>query len=472
MGKEYVDKSIAEIEILAKKEGLDFFPTIFEYVDRDIMLEACSYGLPVRARHWSYGKSYQHQKIYGEMGFSKVYEIVFNNNPSYAFLMNTNPDIINIMVGAHVFGHVHFFKHNVMFQGSDRSMVYRAAERATRVDKYIEQYGLDAVEHLMDIAFSIDNHIDWNKGVFRKRYQPKRVVEKINHSGEFDDLVNIGNNKKRTVMKHTVGGKLPPYPEKDLLWFLINYAPLEDWEKDILSIVREESYYFYPIVMTKIMNEGFASFWHAELMYKYNGITEEEYLNFARTHSSVINPGHPFNINPYYLGFKVFTDIRERWDKLYKDGKSDKTGIQKIIEVAAEEDDASFLRNYLTPELASKLGMFSYGYKLKRDPNENPEDLTEEHGIIELKDRELNKIIENIIRPTINYGAPLITINEVNGDALVLSHSDSFGSLDEKYTEKTMEYLYELWGGPVELKTYLDDEEITYIFDESGFDIM
>lgn len=473
MGKEYVMKCIADIEVLAKEEGLDFFPTIFETVDRDIMLEACSYGLPVRARHWSYGRSYQHQKIYGEMGLSKIYEIVFNNDPSYAFLMNTNPDVINIMVGAHVFGHVHFFKHNCMFHGTDRNMIHRAAERAARVDKYIEQYGLEKIEHLMDIGFALDNHIDWHKGVFRKKYPGKKIVTDIKKADEFDDLLNIGDNSRRSVKRRIVGDKLPPHPEKDLLWFLTNYAPLEDWECDILGIIREESYYFYPIILTKIMNEGFASFWHAELMFKYDELSEEEYINFAQTHSSVINPGNPFNINPYYIGFKVFTDIREKWDKLHKEGKSDINGIQKVIEVAAEEDDASFLRNYLTKPLATKLGLFNYGYKLKREPDEKEKDLTEEHGIIELKDRELEKIIENIIRPTINYGAPLITVEEVDGDALVMRHSDTFGALDEKYTEKTMEFVYELWGGPIELKTYTHDgEEITYSFDESGFDVL
>ena len=471
VGKKYVFKAIKDIEELAIKEGLDFFPTIFEIVDRAIMLEGCSYGLPVRSRHWSYGKSYQHQKLYGEMGLSKVYEIVFNNNPSYAFLLDTNSDIINIMVGAHVFGHCHFFKHNVAFEGSDRKMIYRAAERATRVDEYIEQYGLDRVEHLMDIAFALDNHVDWHKGLFRKKYPKKCIIERVSKKGEFDDLLDIGNNKKRSVKKVTVGDKFPPHPEKDLLWFLSNYAPLEDWEKDILTIAREESYYFYPIVMTKIMNEGFASFWHAELMYKYDKLSEQEYMDFAKTHSGVINPGHPFNINPYYLGFKIFTDIRERWDKKYKNGESNINGIQKVLEVAEEEDDASFLRNYLTKDMAVKLGLFNYGYRYKRKPNMDKKDLTERHGLIELKDRDLDKIIENIIRPTINYGAPLITINEADSDVLVLQHRDSFGPLDEKYAEKTMEYIYELWGGPIELQTYsYDNEKVTYIFDEGGFD--
>ncbi|MFA5023365.1 MAG: SpoVR family protein [Patescibacteria group bacterium] len=466
MGQEYVMNAISEIETLARKEGLDFFPTIFELVDKNIMLEGCSYGLPVRARHWSYGRSYQHQRLYGEMGFSKVYEIVFNNDPSYAFLLNTNPDIINIMVGAHVFGHVHFFKHNVMFKGSDRSMIYRAAERATRVDNYIEKYGLEKVEHIMDIGFALDNHIDWHKGLFREKYAGKQIVERISQKGEFDDLIN--KKKTRSIQKGVIGNKLPPHPEKDILWFLINYAPLENWERDIFSMIREESYYFYPIVVTKIMNEGFASFWHAELMYKYSNLSEQEYLDFAKTHAGVINPGNTFNINPYYLGFKIFTDIRERWDKLHSEGKSSINGIQKVIEVAAGEDDASFLRNYLTVELAEKIGLFNYGYRLKRNPEDKQ--LTEEHGIIELKDRDLNKIIDNIIRPTNNYGAPLITIDQVDGDTLILRHRDN-ETLDEKYMEKTMEYLFNVWGGPIELKTMSNGKYITYDFDESGFDL-
>lgn len=474
MSQEYVLKAISEIEILAKNEGLDFFPTIFEFVDKDIMLEGCSYGLPVRARHWSYGRSYQHQKLYGEMGFSKVYEIVFNNDPSYAFLLNTNPDVINIMVGAHVFGHVHFFKNNQMFLSSDKSMIYRAAERATRVDKYIEQLGLEAVENLMDMGFALDNHIDWHKGLFREKYPGKQTINQIRRKDEFDDLLNIGNkHKERSIKQIVVGDSLPPHPERDILWFLVNYAPLEDWEKDILSIIREESYYFYPIVMTKIMNEGFASFWHAELMYKYDKLSEQEYMDFAKTHAGVVNPGSPFNINPYYLGFKIFTDIRERWDKLHAEGKSEITGIQKVIEVAAEEDDASFLRNYLTRELAEKLGLFNYGYRLKREPDEDPKELTEEHGIIELKDRDLDKIIENIIRPTLNYGAPLITVEKVDGETLILKHRDKVCTLDHKYMEKTMEYLYTLWGGPIELETFNnEDEKVVYCFDESGFEAL
>jgi len=473
VGREYVLNAIADIEELAKQKGLDCFPTIFEFVDRDLMLEACSYGLPARARHWSYGRSYQHQKLYGEMGFSKVYEIVFNNNPAYAFLMNTNTDIVNIMVGAHVLGHNHFFKNNVMFKNTDRNMIFRAAERARRVDKYIEDLGLDKVEHLMDVGFALHHHIDWHKGVFRKKYPKKSVIKNTYKPGEFDDLLKFGKSKERCVKYRTIGEKLPPHPEKDLLWFLTNYAPLEDWEKDILEIIREESYYFYPIAITKIINEGYSSFIHAELMNEYDKISEEEFLEFAKVHSGVVSPGQKFSINPYYLGFKIFTDIKEKWDKMHERGESNITGIQKVIQVANEEDDASFLRNYLTKELARKLGLFNYGYKHKRKPNDENKNIESKYGIIEFKDRDLNKIIENILRPTFNYGVPLIQIVEVDGDSLILRHTDTTDTLDVKYCTKTMEYIYELWGGNIELHTH-DNElnEIVYYFDEGGFSIL
>jgi len=325
----------------------------------------------------------------------------------------------------------------------------------------------------MDIGFALDNHIDWTKGVFRDKYPSKKIVESEIEFEEFDDL--IGRKYERSVKRVVTGGKLPPHPERDILWFLINYAPMESWEKDVLEIIREESYYFYPIVMTKIMNEGFASFWHAEIMFKYSGSTDAEHIEFCKCHSGVIQPGSKFSTNPYYIGFRIFTDIRKKWDAKYEAGESDIDGIQKVIEVAAIEDDASFLRNYLTQELAADMGLFNYGYKLDRDPDMDDEDLNEEHGIIELKDRDLMKVIENIIKPTFNYGAPYITIDEIDGDVLILKHTDKEGFLDEKYTEKTMEFIYDLWGGPVELSTYepgQKDEEIIYSFDEGGFEIV
>ena len=130
-----------ELRKLARSLGLDFFDVIFEEIPEDIMSEIAAYGLPTRARHWSYGKIYNRQRVHGKMGLSRIYEIVLNNDPGYAFLLETNPDIANLLVVAHVYAHVDFFTHNMYFAETERNMVNLAAERAIRVDEYIEKLG-------------------------------------------------------------------------------------------------------------------------------------------------------------------------------------------------------------------------------------------------------------------------------------------------------------------------------------------
>src|SRR5882724_13525966 len=167
-----------ELQGIARQLGLDFFDVIFEVVPQDIMAEVAAYGLPTRARHWSYGKVYNRQRVHGQMGLSKIYEIVLNNAPAYAFLLDTNSEIANLLVAAHVYGHSDFFKQNVYFGPTNRNMVNVAVEHALRIDEYIDRYGLDRVERLMDIAFAIDRHIDFHKGLVRKPYPTRAVVER------------------------------------------------------------------------------------------------------------------------------------------------------------------------------------------------------------------------------------------------------------------------------------------------------
>jgi stage V sporulation protein R len=459
--KKILEERTAWFEDKAREIGLDFFPINWEVVPEEVLLEVMSYGLPTRARHWSYGQSYQYQKIQGEMGASKVYELVLNNDPSYAFLLETNSDIANTMVIAHVIGHVHFFKHNYLFKQTDRRMVYHAAERAARVEEYITQYGLEKVEHIMDIAFALDKNIDWHKGVHRKPYPKKKKVLKKKKSGEFDDLYGIDTSGYNEV---TVNAKFPPTREYDLLWFLSNHADLEPWEKDIFEIVREESYYFYPQYCTKIMNEGLASYVHAELMYLLNEdmLSSSEYIEFVKIHERVVQPGgSKLDINPYFLGFTILNDIKEKWDAKHKDGQSDVTGFQKILEVCAEEDDISFLRRYLTQEIVDRLQMFSYKTHYDRSKGE----------YIQIESTNVKDVVESQISNIYNYRSPLIYVEKASTTNLELVHeSKNIGTLDPKHIEKVSEYLYEIWQGVVDIET-VDDagDSMHYTFDEEGF---
>src|SRR5262249_26117139 len=184
----FPEKRVNEIKELANSLRLDFFETIFEVVPFDIMVEIAAYGLPTRAQHWSYGKVYNRERIHGQMGLSKIYEIVLNNNPGYAFLLDSNTEVTNILVAAHVYAHVDFFKNNIYFADTNRNMVNEAVEHAILIDEYIEKYGLDAVERVMDIGFAVDRHVDVHKGLHRKPYPQRQVVEKVRKVKEYEDL--------------------------------------------------------------------------------------------------------------------------------------------------------------------------------------------------------------------------------------------------------------------------------------------
>jgi stage V sporulation protein R len=441
------EERLADIESLACAQGLDFFPVSFEVVPEDIMTEVAAYGLPTRARHWSYGKVYQHQRLYGTMGLSKIYEIVLNNDPSLAFLLDSNSDIANLLVAAHVFAHVDFFKNNALFLGTNRHMVDDAVAHALRIDAYIERYGLEAVEHLMDIGFALDRHIDAHRGVQRRPYPSRRVVEKERAAQPYDDLLG---SPTRSVSYEIEGEKLPPAPEGDLLWFLMTYAPLEDWQRDVLQILREESYYFYPQFNTKILNEGWASYWHAELFHLYTGVAPDEMIEFARLHAGVVNPGGRYQVNPYYLGYTLLVDIEKRWDTFHAAGTSPLTGRQKIFEVRSTEDDLSFLRNYLTAGLVEQLGLFTFGTPCKHPPGQRCDRCR--HLVITARERDA--VVEALLTPRYNYGVPRIVVQDVTNNVLSLEHLDRSRSyLDRQYATSTLAYIAELWKHPVQLLT-------------------
>ena len=433
------EERVAELEALARQQGLDFFPTSFEVVPQDIMTEVAAYGLPTRARHWSYGKVYQSQRLYGTMGLSKIYEIVLNSDPGLAFLLDTNPEIANLLVAAHVFGHVDFFKNNGLFAPTNRNMINDAVAHALRIDGYIERYGLETVEHLMDIGFALDRHIDPHLGTVRAPYPVREVVERERIIGPYNDLFEAA---RPSITYEVVGERIPPRPEHDILWFLITYAPLEDWQRDVLQIIREESYYFYPQFLTKILNEGWASYWHAELFHQYAGVSPAEMIEFARLHAGVVNPGSRFNPNPYYLGYTILVDIEKRWDALHKEGKSSLTGRQKLFEVRRTEDDISFLRNYLTVELMEKLELFSYGRPCTHPPGQR---CAQCENVV-ITSREEEAVREALLAPRYNYGVPRIVIRDVLSNGLYLEHLDRATTfLDRPFASNTLDFIAELW---------------------------
>ena len=202
--------------------------------------------------------------------------------------------------------------------------------------------------------------------------------------------------------------------------------------------------------MTKIMNEGWASYWHAELFHHYGGVSPEEMINFAQLHAGVVNPGGRYAVNPYYLGYTILVDIEKRWDQFHQQGTSSLTGRQKLFEVRRSEDDISFLRNYLTVELVEKLNLFSYGSNCTHPPGQRCPRCQD----IVITSRERDAVIEALIAPRYNYGIPRIVVTEVVNNKLYLEDLDRHTAyLDRHFADQTLAYMVEIWKHPVALLT-------------------
>ncbi len=267
----------------ARNFGLDPFPTHFELVPATIMYEFASYSLPGRFSHWTHGKAYYRQKMQYDFGLSKIYEMVVNTNPSYAFLMEMNDLLQNTFVAAHVFGHTDFFKNNAYYQQTSKRMIDKVSIHAERIAKYEFEHGKAEVERFLDAVLSIQEHIDYNL-LIREEDPAKKEEKLVTASSEYDDLWGLDKKaKKAEEERETRPGKPPKFPEKpekDILLFLIRHAPhLEPWKRDIIEIVRTEMLYFVPMMQTKTMNEGWACLKSNSLVLTERGLLQYDALH-------------------------------------------------------------------------------------------------------------------------------------------------------------------------------------------------
>lgn len=464
----YVDNELRQLEKatetileMALKMGLDPYPTHFEIVPATIMYEFGAYGIPGRFSHWTHGKAYHRMRTMYDYGLSKIYELVINSNPCYAFLLEGNSLLQNKLVIAHVLAHCDFFKNNTYFAPTSRQMVETASNNAERIRHYEFLHGKVEVEEFLDSVLSIQEHIDPN--VFIKHHKPEDKhgqgnegqAAKLQHPTPYDDLFEMEKNDAEAQPKEQP--KFPAAPEKDLLLFIAENTPqLQDWQRDVIHIVRNEMLYFLPQMQTKIMNEGWASYWHARILRELD-LTEAEYVDFASLHSSVMSPSRS-SVNPYFLGMKIFEDIERRWDNPTEEerrlfGRKGNEGRRKIFEVREIDNDVSFLRSYLTKELVEELDL--YIYKLEGD----------EWKVVE---KDWEKIRDMLIASMTNFGNPVILVEDADfhrNRELFLQHSFEGVELDIEYAEKTLRHIYRLWGRTVHLETVVDNTRVVLSFD-------
>lgn len=454
-----LERAIDEIWDIALRLGLDPYPTHFEIVPAAIMYEFGAYGLPGRFSHWTHGKAYQRMKMMYDYGLSKIYELVINTNPCYAFLMEGNDTLQNKLVAAHVLAHSDFFKNNVHFRHTNRQMVEGASINAERIRSYEFHHGRREVEEFLDRVLCIDEHVDPNLSLRSKQWEQERREERpVARETPYDDLFRLEQAEEPAREEEPARHRrFPVEPEKDLLLFIAEHSDdLADWQRDIIHIVRAEQLYFVPQMMTKIMNEGWASYWHREIMHELD-LSSEEYFRFASLNAGVTAPS-AHQVNPYYIGLKIFESIKKRWDEpaeweRRELGRRGGEGLAKMFEVRELDSDVSFLRNYLTKELVEELDLYIY----KREGDQ---------WVIVEKDWE--KIRDMLVASLTNFGVPYIVVED--GDyrrnrELYLKHSYEGQELDIKYAERTLQAVCDLWGRPVHLETILDDRKLLISYD-------
>ncbi|MBA2404170.1 MAG: SpoVR family protein [Bdellovibrionales bacterium] len=480
------------IEKYAIDYGLDFYPQIFEVCDYDtINILAAQGGFPNRYPHWKFGMDYDQLSKGYTYGLQKIYEMVINTNPCYAYLLQANNWVDQKIVMAHVYGHNDFFKNNAWFGNTNRNMMDVMANHGTKIRRYMDRYGADAVETFIDKVLSLENLLDINE-LFetsalkrsRKELVDQEKVESEDDGYLIDDrsaaLKSFMRTKARTLKKEekkeeteeTISAERTQVSTKDVLGYLIQYAPIEEWQADIIGILREEAYYFLPQRMTKIMNEGWASYWHSTIMTQ-KALDASEIVDFADKHAGVMYMSKQ-NINPYKVGIELMRDIEYRWnrgmfgkdynecpsmkDKIEWDTKLGK-GREKIFEVRKSHNDISFIDEFLTPDFCERQQLFTYKY--------NPRS-----GRFEIDSKDFNAIKQKLLSQLTNFGQPIIEIedgNYMNRKELLLNHIHYGVDLDVSFANETLRNLFAIWKRPVNLKTKYEDKEVIFHFDGKEF---
>ena len=478
-----------EIEGYAASHGLDFFPTIFEVVDYDQLNAIAAYGgFPTRYPHWRFGMEYEQLSKGYSYGLQKIYELVINNDPCYAYLMRSNSLTDQKLVMAHVYGHCDFFKNNDWFSLTNRKMMDEMANHGNRIRRHMDRFGVEEVETFIDACLSIEDLIDIHAPFIKRqsddegrydfsaddqeedprqpgRFQAKHYMDAFINPPE---VLRAESEKLAQQQEEQVG--LPEEPDRDVMGFVLLHAPLKTWQLDVLAILRDEAYYFAPQGQTKIMNEGWATYWHSTIMTRH-ALEAADLIDYA-DHTAGTLVSSPTRINPYKLGVELFRHIEDRWnqgrfgpdydacdDVAVRAGWNTEAGLgrEKIFEIRKVHNDITFIDTFLTPEFCREYKMFSFGYNETAD-------------YYEIESREFPKIKQRLLTSLTNRGRPRIAVrdgNYKNRGELFLEHDFDGVVLDEAYARDTLENLQRLWTRPVHIETVREEATCVLSFDGS-----
>ena len=446
--------------------GLDCYPQEFEVCDHVQMLGYMAYsGMPSHYPHWSYGKGYEKLKTLYDHGVSGLpYEMVINSNPALAYLMRDNTLCLQILTIAHVYGHNDFFKNNFTFRSTRAEFTIGTFKaHADRVRRYIDTPGIghDKVEGILDAAHALSLQCRRNLAV--RKPTPEEERQRILEASQRPPDPFQAIHKREAAPEPDVR-RTPLVPDEDLLLFVRDHNPfLAGWQRDLLTIVHEEAQYFIPQIETKIMNEGWASFWHKRILDSLE-LPQELQLEFIVRHNQVIRP-IPGQINPYHLGLKLWEHIERVGDDPTPEERerlpAGRTGRDLLFETREVDRDASFIRRWLGERLMRDLDLIRY------EPRGN--DLV----ISEVSDEQGWGDVKQALLAGVGMGSvPVIRVLDADfggSRTLLLEHVHDGRDLHLENAERTLGYVHRLWGREVALDTVLGGKKTTLTFGERGF---
>lgn len=484
----YTLSTLQEIEekaqIEADKLGLYVPETLFHLVQAEEMYDVAARGLPGRYSHYSFGRRYQEEKGNYDKGRGRIYELVINTRPVYAYLLDGNSLVAQMLVIAHVLGHATVFEHNRYFSVADKNILSRTRAAAERIDGYMGEYGRERVENFIDICHSLEMQRPF--GQLGKKWTAKVPVWE---DKAFDMLFPEETAQRRKDWKEAkeeFRTRFPKQPERDFLAFFEEHArTLEDWQRDVISIIRMENEYFTPQMRTQVLNEAQAVFYHQTIAQKLMADDPEmwdtdAFMEFQSMNASVLHPriammqidGSPLpkeweeygiepyvfclDLNPYMTGTAIYHEVKriceeptdedkERWE-----WAGQISWDEKRAELVKVYDDSTLLAEFLNPRVCEEAKLFVR-------PRTNAE-----YADLRVLEDEADKVRELLVERRTGFGVPVVEIVDADykrRGELLLEHRFTDRGLDDEYTRGVLPHVSELWGHAVTVHTTERDEK-------------
>ena len=442
-------------EIATVELGFDVPEVVYHLVRPEEVYFAAANGLPARYSSARWGARFDAEYGRYQRGQSRIYELIFNTKPVHAYLMDGNSQTAHTLVIAHCLGHGYVFENNRWLGAVDRAIMPRVVSAPERIADYMAVHGRDRVEDFLDACHAVAIHQPQAQLIHRAP-----IEEPEHRAGPYDALFpdEVGAERERMAAeREALRRRFPREPEPDLLGFVERHARgLEDWQRDVISIVHGEQSYFLPQLRTKVLNEGAAVLAHQEICHRLF-LPADRYWEYEQLNAGVVQP-HAGQLNPYSLGITLMREImriatepddeeRERWAWA---GESDP--FERVRHVLRDYDDEALLREFLTPKVCEAARLYAF------------ERTTEDPRAIRVSSREADAVRDLLIPQHATFGIPQVEIVDADfrgRGELLLEHRHEGVGLDPEYARGTLSQLAALWGKPCAIRTLAGRETDT-----------